>query len=152
MNIRELLAAMKPARTEFHWDPCCFCGQPIRVADGDPCRLSFERGTEARDRLASEYFCHASCFQAHLDEALRTPLGATVERRPDGTITNAASLTADHLTHQRVLCPACGEKVFVRWPEGWDAHAAHRCAGLTAEGPELRKAEFKRRFATLFQS
>lgn len=44
------------------------------------------------------------------------------------------------------LCPACQTHEFRRWPFGWDSHAAHRCAGLTATDPEARKAEFKCRF------
>lgn len=43
-------------------------------------------------------------------------------------------------------CPGCGEHYFVRWPFGWDAHAAHRCAGLTETDPVRRKAEFKAKF------
>jgi len=47
--------------------------------------------------------------------------------------------------HQRA-CPACHQHEFKRWPFGWDAHAAHKCTGLTAVEPEARKKEFKRRF------
>ena len=74
-----------------------------------------------------------------------------IERGPNGAIVNATSLTARDVAEQLVLCPACEIKVFKSWPEGWDAHAEHRCKGLTASGGEERKAEFKRRFAHLFQ-
>ena len=47
--------------------------------------------------------------------------------------------------HQR-SCPACHQHEFKRWPFGWDAHAAHRCTGLTEVDPVERKKEFKRRF------
>ena len=47
--------------------------------------------------------------------------------------------------HKR-SCPACHHHEFKRWPFGWDAHAAHRCTGLTEVEPEARKKEFKRRF------
>lgn len=47
--------------------------------------------------------------------------------------------------HQRA-CPACHQHEFKRWPFGWDAHAAHRCTGLTEVEPEARKREFNRRF------
>lgn len=50
-----------------------------------------------------------------------------------------------------VVCPACGEHTFQRWPWGWDAHAAHRCPGLMAEDPIARKAEYRARFAHLFR-
>jgi hypothetical protein len=43
------------------------------------------------------------------------------------------------------------EKEFVRWPEGWDAHAAHKCKGLDGGSPESRKAEFKQRLGHLFR-
>jgi len=47
-------------------------------------------------------------------------------------------------------CPACGQHQFKRWPFGWDAHAAHRCKGLSTEGFDARKSEFKSRFGHLF--
>jgi hypothetical protein len=68
-----------------------------------------------------------------------------------GTILNAAVLTANDVAHKRVLCPACMEKEFEMWPEGWDAHAAHRCKGLEAGTPVMRKAEFKRALGHLFR-
>jgi hypothetical protein len=42
-------------------------------------------------------------------------------------------------------------KVFERWPEGWDAHAAHRCEGVDLGTPEERKAEFRRVLGHLFR-
>ena len=68
-----------------------------------------------------------------------------------GTILNAAVLVAADVAHKRVLCPACMEKEFERWPEGWDAHAAHRCKGLSEGTPRERKAEFKHALAHLFR-
>lgn len=69
----------------------------------------------------------------------------------DGTILNAAVLTAADVAHNRVLCPACMEKVFAMWPEGWDAHAAHRCPGMEPGPAEARKAEFRRVLGHLFR-
>lgn len=43
-------------------------------------------------------------------------------------------------------CPACHQHLFKRWPFGWDAHAAYKCAGLTETNSEARKEEFKKRF------
>jgi hypothetical protein len=74
-----------------------------------------------------------------------------VQRGSDGTILNAAVLSAAQVAHERVLCPACMLKVFERWPEGWDAHAAHRCEGVDLAGPEARKTEFKRVLGHLFR-
>lgn len=42
-------------------------------------------------------------------------------------------------------CPGCDFE-FLRWPSGWDSHAAHRCRGLAGTDPETRKAEYRRRF------
>jgi hypothetical protein len=74
-----------------------------------------------------------------------------IERGSDGTILNAAVLTASDVARQRVLCPVCMTKVFVRWPEGWDAHAAHSCHALSDGSPQQRKAEFKHGLAHLFR-
>lgn len=52
---------------------------------------------------------------------------------------------SSNANHQR-SCPACHQHMFKRWPFGWDAHAAHRCAGLKEVESEARKKEFKRRF------
>lgn len=68
-----------------------------------------------------------------------------------GTILNAAVLGAQDVVHKRVLCPACGRKVFAMWPEGWDAHAATQCGGLDDGSAEERKREFKTRLSHLFQ-
>ena len=68
-----------------------------------------------------------------------------------GTILNAALLRADQVVHMVVLCPACGEKVFVKWPEGWDGHAGHKCAGLEGSDPDKRKTEFKASLRHLFK-
>jgi hypothetical protein len=43
------------------------------------------------------------------------------------------------------------EKEFERWPEGWDAHAAHRCKGVDGDPPQVRKEEFKRVLKHLFR-
>lgn len=58
---------------------------------------------------------------------------------------------AGDVVHCRVLCPACDDKILERWPVGWDSHAAHKCAGLTATDPAARKREFKLRFQRLFR-
>ena len=69
-----------------------------------------------------------------------------------GVIQNAEELTVGQVVGKRVRCPACRTLVFSAWPEGWDAHAASRCRGLPAIGPEARKAEFKRRYGQLFRA
>lgn len=73
------------------------------------------------------------------------------QRSADGTILNAAVLSAADVAHERVICPICMEKVFEMWPEGWDAHAAHTCKGLEGESPETRKPEFKSALRHLFR-
>ena len=64
---------------------------------------------------------------------------------------NAAVLSAALLAHRRVLCPICMEKVFEMWPVGWDAHAAHKCAGLDDGTEQERKAAFKGALSHLFR-
>jgi len=100
----------------------------------------------------AEYFCHTACFQSRLDPSPRRTASTEIYRSPDGTITNAADLVADQVAGQRVLCPGCREMIFASWPEGWDAHATHKCSGVSPDGTRARKAEFKRRFAGLFRS
>jgi hypothetical protein len=68
-----------------------------------------------------------------------------------GVILNASVLTPDQLVHKCVLCPACMDKEFAMWPEGWDAHAAHKCKGVDEGSPEQRKAEYKRSLGHLFR-
>ena len=74
-----------------------------------------------------------------------------IERSPDGTIMNARDLVADEVVREKVLCPACSEKVFQVWPEGWAAHAAFRCVGIRGNTKEERKVNFKKRFLYLFR-
>ena len=69
----------------------------------------------------------------------------------DGVIINAEELAVGQVVGKRVRCPACRMLVFRSWPEGWDAHAAMRCRGISGSGQEARKAEFKRRFGQLFR-
>jgi serine/threonine protein kinase len=69
----------------------------------------------------------------------------------DELITDVTGLTVEDVANKRVLCPACGEKEFKRWPSGWDAHSEHRCKGLAAIGKEERKREFKERYRHLFR-
>ena len=73
-------------------------------------------------------------------------------RGSDGTILNAAVLSADDVAHEQVMCPICADKVFTMWPEGWDAHAVHRCAGLDAGSAEARKAQYKTALRHLFRA
>ena len=70
-------------------------------------------------------------------------LTAKPQTKPKPTIKKRQSVS--NADHQR-SCPACLQHEFKRWPFGWDAHAAHRCTGLTEVDPEERKKEFKRRF------
>jgi len=44
------------------------------------------------------------------------------------------------------LCPACQRKRFVRWPWGWDGHAAHGCPGIPGDTPEERKRNYRERY------
>jgi len=68
-----------------------------------------------------------------------------------GVIMNAEDLTVGQVVGKRVRCPACRSLVFRSWPEGWDAHAAMRCRGISGTDQENRKAEFKQRYGQLFR-
>lgn len=80
------------------------------------------------------------------------PQASLLPRLKDGVITNTGELRADQVTGRKAVCPACGRLVFQSWPEGWDSHVEHRCAGVTAVDAEERKAEFKRRYEYLFRA
>jgi hypothetical protein len=109
---------------------------------------------------------HRNIIKLHSEPNLRTCEPATpnsnvrqlrekiipVEHNADGMITNAEVLTVGEVIGQRVLCPGCHEKVFKKWPSGWDAHAGYKCTGVKGVSKEDRKTYFKKRFAHLFQS
>jgi hypothetical protein len=144
----QALRAERPRPGEYHWEPCCFCGLPIRNSATEPCRLLLESGAGERARHLDEYWCHEACFRAR---TVLTGALAGVRRGEGGEILNAVDLTAEDVVGERVLCPGCRQTVFASWPEGWDAHAAHRCGGAEGTTRAARKAAFKRRFAYLFR-
>ena len=69
----------------------------------------------------------------------------------EGIIMNTENLTVDQVVGRRAFCPACGQKDFKMWPEGWDGHAGYKCEGLDSDDVKERKAEFKSRFRYLFR-
>ena len=80
--------------------------------------------------------------------------GHRTQNRLDGLESEGmdpTGLSVDDVTGRAVRCPACGDKTFKKWPYGWDAHAAHQCAGLTSRSKSDRRAEFKARFIHLFR-
>lgn len=83
--------------------------------------------------------------------AIETADSGAQSQNAEAVIEGADDLTAAEVVHRRVRCPACQEKVFERWPDGWDAHAAHRCQGLAAATEGGRKAEFRERYSHLFR-
>lgn len=131
-------------------ESCCFCGERLDES-APPARVWLEVPAPSRCRIMREHHCHEACFQKALAPDHRTGSGRPIARSPDGVIVNAADLTPDDLAQERVLCPACGDKTFAMWPEGWDSHAAHRCAGVPGANPEERKAAFKQAYGHLFR-
>jgi hypothetical protein len=78
-------------------------------------------------------------------------MAAAIKRSSDRTIRNVLRLTAGKVVGKRVVCPLCEDKVFAKWPVGWDAHAAHKCKGVSGATQNKRKTEFKRRVRHLFR-
>ncbi len=74
-----------------------------------------------------------------------------VQRDAEGVIVNADKLEVDDVVGDRVLCPACGDKVFEKWPFGWDEHSAHQCGGINGASEQERKDAFKERYRHLFR-
>lgn len=72
-------------------------------------------------------------------------------RNRAGVILNTAVLRDTQIVGEPVLCPGCGEKTFDRWPDGWEEHAARRCAALESTDAAERRAEYRSRFRNLFE-
>ena len=123
------------------------------VRKGESVDRFLERFPELSREQVTAVLAHAL---AEVIERERIPpdpsQGSLLPRVDDrGVIVNAADLRPDQVVGKKVLCPACRSLVFKTWPEGWDAHAEHKCSGVTANDPARRKAEFKRRYGFLFR-
>ncbi len=92
------------------------------------------------------------------DDVIWAPkIGSGVYQRPEiaSPKRSASRPKRSRVVHDEKFqreCPACHAHTFARWPFGWDAHAAHKCTGLSATDPDRRKAEFRSRFAHWFRS
>lgn len=73
----------------------------------------------------------------------------TVLPQPGRSMTSAPRQPAVR-SRRSMECPGCSS-VFVGFPLGWDAHAAHRCSGLEGTEPSERKREYKKKFGHLFK-
>ncbi len=142
-------------------------GQPVFAGSTVPVRalLDWVRRGEPVEGFLEQ---HADLTREQVQAVLVHALGELIERerippappqgsllpRTDerGVIVNTADLRPDQVVGRKVLCPACRSLVFKTWPEGWDAHAEHKCSGVTANDPVRRKAEFKRRYSYLFRT
>lgn len=141
-------------------------GNPVFAGSDVPVRAlleHLERGKPVEGFLAA----HPELAQEVVRQALALGLEALLrdvplERGPaqrsllprtdgSGIIVNAEELAVDQVVGKQVRCPGCRALVFRSWPEGWDAHAATRCRGISGSDPESRKAEFKRRYGQLFR-
>jgi hypothetical protein len=117
----------------------------------------------AHDRLDA----YLSAWVAALPESKRVAMGMPPDdviwvpkvenpgfRKPTPTIyRQTRKITREKIAPTgdlEMVCPGCGSYTFKRWPFGWDAHAAHKCAGLTASGEAARKAEYREKYAYLF--
>ncbi|HEV8356444.1 MAG TPA: DUF433 domain-containing protein [Gemmatimonadales bacterium] len=141
-------------------------GAPVFVGSDVPVRWlleHLERGKDLDGFLAAHPAVKREVVQQVLAlglEALLTDVPmeraapqASLLPRVDaaGAIVNAEELSVGQVVGKRVRCPACRMLVFRSWPEGWDAHAAQRCRGLSGTDGEGRKGEFKRRYGHLFR-
>ncbi len=142
-------------------------GAPVFAGTRIPVRLlleHLERGKDLDGFVAAHPELEAEVLRNALALGLEALLGdVPLEPGPSqrsllprldatGIIVNAEELSVGQVVGKRVRCPACRMLVFRSWPEGWDAHAAMRCRGIQASGPEARKSEFKRRYGQLFRS
>ncbi len=154
------------ARPPFRRSPDIHGGQPVFAGTTLPLQLlldSLKRGDGVVRLLETQSELTEAQIRAVLSWALeelinreRLPVGppqaSLLPRVKDGVITNTGELRADQVTGRKAVCPACGRLVFQSWPEGWDSHVEHRCAGVTAVDAEARKGEFKRRYGYLFRA
>jgi uncharacterized protein (DUF433 family) len=154
------------ARPPFRRSPDIHGGQPVFAGTTIPLQVLLDglnRGEDMAGLLADHPGVTEAQVRAVLSWALeeliareRLPVGppqaSLLPRVKDGVITNTGELRADQVTGRKAVCPACGRLVFQSWPEGWDTHAEHRCAGVTAVDAEARKTEFKHRYGYLFRA
>lgn len=141
-------------------------GAPVFAETRIPVRSLMDHLDRGKD-LESFLEAHAELSRDVALQALALGLEALLEQVPlergpsqrsllprldaGGVIVNAEELSVGQVVGKRVRCPACRMLVFQAWPEGWDAHAATRCRGVVGGSPEVRKSEFKRRYAQLFR-
>jgi len=155
------------SRSPIRRSPDVLGGKPVFAGTTVPVEalLDSVRRGEGLDRFLER---HPDLTAEQVNSVLAYALGELIERerippippqgsllpRVDerGVIVNAADLRPDQVVGKKVLCPACRSLVFKTWPDGWDAHAEHKCSGVTANDPARRKAEFKRRYGSLFRN
>jgi len=123
------------------------------VRKGEPVDRFLERFPELSRDQVTAVLTHALAEIIERERIPPVPPQVSLLPRVDdrGVIVNPADLRPDQVVGKKVLCPACRSLVFKTWPEGWDAHAEHKCSGVTANDPARRKAEFKRRYGFLFR-
>jgi len=159
-------SAVSPRRSPVRSSPEVHGGQPLFAGTTVPIRRLLEHLRAGGDitgfldvhpavapDTAREVLGYALELLIQRERVPAAPKQGSLLPRTDrtGVIVNAADLTADLVVHRRVLCPACRAMTFQRWPEGWDSHSEHRCAGIMALDPVARKREFKQRFGHLFR-
>jgi uncharacterized protein (DUF433 family) len=153
------------ARPPFRRSPDIHGGQPVFAGTTIPLQVLADAlaRPDGISRLLESYpdlteLQVRAVLSWALDELItreRLPIGppqaSLLPRVKDGVITNTGELRADQVAGRKAVCPACGRLVFQSWPEGWDSHVEHRCAGVTAVDGDARKTEFKRRYGYLFK-
>ncbi len=70
----------------------------------------------------------------------------------DDVIINTEGLTWREVINKQVKCPCCHDKVFKKWPLGWDPHSRFNCPNAHGGSPDEKQADFRKRFGHLFRS
>jgi hypothetical protein len=84
--------------------------------------------------------------ETNYDCTSRINAALTIGRQLKSKKSKAGSSDAEAVSNHKKLCPACKNYWFKRWPFGWDAHAAHKCAGIEESDITSRKHLYKERF------
>ena len=114
-------------------------------------RVQFERGIGIADGTAK--IARGKAAPDVVFFFVQKDGNAAPPRRPEPSTAKPTDQESNVDTQHSRWCPACHQKLFVRWPWGWDGHAAHGCprdcrkhsrgaqAGIPGAIPEIVQIE-----------